>query len=225
LSIIDPKAQYSARTTKLHNEIGMKGLHQALVSSVNNSSLLTVYSLAQALKQQNPSQRFAIDELGAQLELNFNDEWGSQQTPLSAHIVGRNDELLPEIVQYPFYIPVHVGQRNDISFNGALQSLSAKRPGTLRYLTFTAPKDGRIILRIPHVIDDDDNTHKFSFNVVDQGEVIARYRYSEKNELTYSVFSVQQDRVYIIRVFDELFNDSSIKSEETVTTSITLGYR
>jgi len=225
LSIIDPRSEYSARTSKLHNEIGMKGLHQALLSSAQSSSLLTIYSLAQTLKQQTPSQRFAIDELGAQLELNLNDQWGSQQSPLASHIIGRNDKLLPEVVQYPFYLPAYIGQSNDISFNGALQSMSAKRPGTVRYLTFTAPKDGRIVLKIAHLIDDDNNTHKFSFNVVQRGNVITRHRYSEENEFTYSVFTAQQDQIYIIRVFDELFNDSAIKSEETVTAKLVIGYR
>lgn len=229
LSIIAPQSEYSARTRKLHHDIGMQGLHQALLSNVNSADLLTIYSLAQTLKQQHPAQQFAIDELGAQLDLNLNDEWGTQQAPLTSHIVGHNDELLPEIVQYPLYLPVHIGQRNAISFNGALQSLSAKRPGTLRYLVFTAPKDGRVIIDIPNVVDNDDNTHQFSFNIVEQGEIISGSRYSEKNELTYSAFIAQQDSIYIIRVFDELFSESvtlgGIKSEHTVTTNITLGYR
>jgi hypothetical protein len=228
LSIIDPRSEYSARTSKLHNEIGMQGLHQALLKSVDSPALLTVYSLAHALKLEYPAQRFAIDELGTQLDLSFNDEWGVDQIPLTSHIIGRNEELLPEHVQYPLYLPVHIGQRNAISFNGALQSLSEKRPGTLRYLTFTAPKNGRIIIRIPNVTDDDD-THQFSFNIVEQGEIIAGSRYSEDNALTYSHFNAQQDTLYIIRVFDELFGESSrgnnIKSEQTVTTNLTVEYR
>jgi hypothetical protein len=79
------------------------------------------------------------------------------------------------------------------------------------------------------VTDDDDHTHKFSFNIVAQGKIIMGSHYSEDNELTYGVFTAQQDSTYIIRVFDELFServtDGGIKSEQTVTTNITLGYR
>jgi hypothetical protein len=78
-------------------------------------------------------------------------------------------------------------------------------------------------------VTDDDDTHQFSFNIVEQGEIIAGSRYNEDNALTYSHFNARQDTLYIIRVFDELFGESSrgnnIKSEQTVTTNLTVQYR
>ena len=225
LSIIDPRSEYSARTTKLSDDIGMAGLHQALRASAQRSALMTIYSLAQQLKERHPRQQFLIDELGQQLELTFNDEWGTSQPALSAHIIGLNNTLLPEKVQYPFYKSVDTGQQNELAFNGALQSLSAKRPGTLRYFTFLAPKDGRVIFSIKDIIDDDSNRHIFSFNIVKLGDVIAWSNYSDNHHLNSLSVSVKQDQQYIIRVFDEFYNEEQLNSDETVTTQLEIDYR
>lgn len=225
LSIIDPRSQYSARTTKLSDDIGMLGLHQALLDSAQGDALMTIYSLAHALKKQHTPQAYLIDELGQQLDLDFHNQWGANQRAIQSHIIGHNALLLPNTVQYPFYQPVHIGQTNKLSFNGALQSLSLKRPGTLRYQRFVAPKDGRMIIRIPDAADDDENTHQFSFNIMHQGEIVAGSFYNEEKERAFSNVSVKKGEVYIIRTFDELFSDKDIHSELTVTTNMTLDYR
>lgn len=225
LSIIDPNSEYSARTTKLNDDIGMPGLHKALLDNVNHPALMTIYSLADSLKKQYPQQSFSIDELGEQLDLNFNDAWGRKQLPLNSHVIGSHNELLPEEVQYPIYQIVKAEQSNSITFNGSLQSLSPKRPGTLRYLTFEAPKNGIIQAYIPNIVDDNEHTHAFSFNIVQQGNIVGTSRHSENDNLNYSVFNAQQGKTYIIRVFDELFNQQEIKSEQTIITKIIMEYR
>ncbi len=225
LSIIDPRSEYSARTTKLSDEIGMTGLHNALLKSSQHPALLTIYSLADELKTQYQFQQPDIDALGEQLELNFIDAWGNEQQPLTAHIIGRNDELLPEKVQYPLYQTVNLGQPNNISFNGGLQSLSSKRPGTLRYLKFVAPSNNKIQIFIPHITDDNGNTHSFSFNVVKQGNQISSSYLNDDETLYFSVFEIEKDEIYIIRVFDEFFSDKAVISNETVTTKVDIRYR
>lgn len=222
LSIIDPRSEYSLRTTKLNDEIGMNGLHEALLTSTQDPSLLTIYSLADSLKFNIPRYADEIDELGSQLDLTFNDQWGSEQQIIESHIIGKHDELLPDQVQYPFYQRVTVGGRNEISFNGGLQSLSPMRPGTLRYLVLIPPFDSKIKIFIPDVIDDDGYIHKFSFNVLHKGNLIKRSSVSKHRDVMFAYFQAKQEEIYIIRVFDELFDNPNIKSEQTVTTKITI---
>ncbi len=224
LSIIDPNAPYSVRTSQLFDVIGFKGFHQSMLNIANKPALTTIYSLAHQLKQDHPHQRITIDDLGQQLDLLFEDQWGNSQLPLESHIIGINQRLLSEHVQYPFYLPLSLDKPNDISFNGALQSISNMRPGTLRYLRFNAPHNGVIEIIIPDVIEDGIR-HQFSFNIMSSGQQIASSRNYEEQQFQALAFKVSQDNSYIIRIFNEAYRDKKRNNDRVITTQVSAYYR
>ena len=224
LSIIDPNAPYSLRTNKLFDVIGFKGFHQSLLNLTDDKALTTIYSLAHQLKQDHPHQQLTIDDLGQQLDLLFDDQWGNNQLPLDSHIIGSNQHLLSELVQYPFYLTLSLDKPNDISFNGALQSISKMRPGTLRYLQFTAPHDGIIEIIIPDIIEDGVR-HQFSFNILSSGQRIASSQNYKEQQLQALAFRASQDDTYVIRVFDQAYQDKKQIADQIITTQVTAYYR
>lgn len=224
LSIIDPNAPYSLRTNKLFDVIGFNGFHQSMMNLTDGKALTTIYSLAHQLKQDHPHQQLTIDDLGQQLDLLFDDQWGNNQLPLDSHIIGSNQHLLSERVQYPFYLTLSLDKPNDISFNGALQSISTMRPGTLRYLRFTAPHDGIVEIIIPDIVEDGIR-HQFSFNVLSSGERIASSQNYKEQQLQALAFRASQDDTYIIRVFNEAYQDKKRIADHIITAQVTAYYR
>ncbi|MGB0836153.1 MAG: hypothetical protein ACPGR2_16695 [Psychrobium sp.] len=224
LSIIDPNSPYSLRTTQLSHEIGFSGFHRAMLQLKDSAALTTIYNLAHQLKTDSPLQSQNIDDLGLQLDLVFNDEWGSDQLPLTAHIIGYNGQLLPEQAQYPLYQELSLDKANEIYFNGALESISKMRPGTLRYLKFKAPYDGIIDMFIADT-QSQGQTHKFSFNIVNQGKVVAHSSYYEQYDAHALAWDVRGGKTYVIRVFDEAFTHDEATADHLITTKITANYR
>ncbi|WP_435276075.1 hypothetical protein ACMAZF_03375 [Psychrobium sp. nBUS_13] len=224
LSIIDPNAPYSLRTNKLFDVIGFNGFHQSMLNLTDDKALTTIYSLAHQLKQDHPHQQLTIDDLGQQLDLLFDDQWGNNQLPLDSHIIGSNQHLLSGLVQYPFYLTLSLDKPNDISFNGALQSISKMRPGTLRYLQFTAPHDGIIEIIIPDIIEDGIR-HQFSFNILSSGQRIASSKNYKEQQLQALAFRASQDDTYVIRVFDQAYQDNKQIADQIITTKVTAYYR
>ncbi|MGB1296788.1 MAG: hypothetical protein ACPG8A_00870 [Psychrobium sp.] len=224
LSIIDPNSPYSLRTSQLSQEIGFSGFHRAMLQLKNSAALTTIYNLAHQLKIETPLQSQNIDDLGQQLDLVFNDEWGSDQLPLTSHIIGYNGQLLPEQTQYPLYQELSLDKANEIYFNGALESVSKMRPGTLRYLKFKAPYDGTIDIFIADS-DSQGQTHKFSFNIVNQGKVVAQSSYYEQYDAHALAWDVRGGETYIIRIFDEAYLRDQATADQLVTTKITANYR
>lgn len=224
LSIIDPNAPYSVRTSQLFDVIGFKGFHQSMLSLANKSALTTIYSLAHQLKQDNSHLHTTIDDLGEQLELVFDDQWGNNQLPLESHIIGVDQRLLSEHVQYPFYLHLTLDKPNDISFNGALQSISNMRPGTIQYLRFKAPHNGVIEIIIPDVLEDGIK-HQFSFNIVSSGQRVASSRNYKEQQFQALAFRASQDDTYVIRVFNEAYRDKKQVVDQIITTQVNAYYR
>lgn len=225
LSIIDPRSPYSARTTQLYELIGMHGLHQALKEISTQPALTTIYSLAHQLKQKNSYHALLIDELGQQLDLTFEDPWGNGQPVIESHIIG-NQQLLAPQTQYPFYSTITPDKEIALAFDGALSSISAMRPGTLRYLSFSAPMTGVVQLVATDVKDENNQRHQFHFNIIDSGDVIAQSQHFTDHQVSAAVFNVQAGTTYIIRLFDDYYTTpSQLNIKQPITTKVQLSYR
>ncbi|NRA59519.1 MAG: hypothetical protein HRU25_01135 [Psychrobium sp.] len=224
-SLIDENAEYSERTTKLARDVGMFKLHQALVRAAQAPELLTLYSLAQQLKILLPEQSYYIDDLGVSLNIDFVDGWGEAQSIIESHIVGFDDQLLDERAQYPLYSELFVGEEQLLNFNGALQSVAGRRPGTLRYAKLSPLNDGNVVIFAADVVDDEDHRHRFNFDVLLRGKIIGRSRLADKIPYSYLRLMLSRDETYVLRLFDSSYLDPEYKSNETISSNIIIQQR
>lgn len=181
--------------------------------------------MAQQLKEQFPYQQFDIEELGAQLNMQLTDQWGSDDDYFASLVTYPDNIPLPLEAYYPLYIPVNVGDSKQISFNGGLNSLTNKRPGVLRYLKIFAEQGNRLYIKVVDAEDQDQNIHSYRFDIVYNGRIISRSKYYPEYGFSYSSFDVPTDQNYVVRIYGERYAEQEFNINETISPQITVDYR
>lgn len=222
LSFIDPNKASTLRTTNLANEVGMKGLHRALVAAAEQPALTSAYSVAAQLKALYPDVVGEIDILGGKLDTVYNDMWGSGQTAIEHHQLWAEGIPLPEETYLPVYQPMTVGSSDTVCFNGGMPYWSKQRAGTVQYVRLTADKDGMVLVRVPETVDSNGNTHGFDVGVSYKGQIAEQSLLFPNGNLDELEFMAREGEEYVIRIFGKKFEEREYHVNDTVCTTVTV---
>lgn len=220
LSLVDNRAQFSELATSLANEVGLLNLHRALLKAAQQPYPFTIYSVSAQLLEAHPIYAGELEALARELNIDIaSDSCGGSQQELAAHIVGHN-KTLDIAAQFPICSDVVIDTPLPLTFNGGLQSLSAARPGTVRYVTFVAPRDGLIEIETEDVRDSDGKLHYFPFDIAKRGEIQGKSHHFPKRRMHFTRVAVEGGQRYTLRIVDDSFEDKEYKSEESLTTTL-----
>jgi len=223
LSLMDNRAQFSDLATILAHEIGFVGLHQALLRTAKKADPFTIYSLGEQLINDYPLLAGELILLAKGLNIAIESgSCGDAQWPLDAHVIDDGGRLLDHETQFPICTTLPLNESVELNFSGALQSTSAARPGTVRYVYFTPPYDATVTITADNQNDSTEYPHRFSFDVSLHGLPISRSQYVPKQLSHQSRLSLRGNKTYVIRLVDTSYQDKSYKSEETLSMTLSI---
>ena len=220
MSLIDNKAETNW-TAELEDEIGMSGLHQALQKVVLSEASTSIYSLTNELKELFPDSVTEIDALGTKLNINFVDEWGSDQEVIASELVSK-DKALPSEAYLPIHLNVQAGDSDKLCFNGGTFSLSDNRAGTFHLVKFTAAQDGMVTVKVPDATDTDSNTHTYRVSANYKGITAESSLLFPNGNLDELEFMAKDGQTYVIGVEGQAYANYQMEVDETVCTSVSI---
>lgn len=220
LSLVDARAQFSEQATRLANEIGLLGLHQSLLKAASKPQPYTIYSVAAQLIEDNPILAGELELLANELNIGITGgSCGEGQWQLRAHVVNSGALLDPES-QFPICSEIWLDTPLELTFNGALQSLSPARPGTVRYVYFRPEFDAHLSITSTDVADSLGKNHQFSFDISYLGNRLVSSTRIKHLGAHRAQLRVEGGKTYILRVLNSSFNNPNYKSEESLTSVI-----
>jgi hypothetical protein len=207
------------RTSNLYNEIGKEGFAAVLNIMSKSDAVSSLYSFATELKALFPGQVSALNSLEQKLQFVADDKWGSTQTPFEQFVLFAYDNVpLPTETYLPIYKDIASSDTINVCFNGGFAGLNDFRPGTHRYIKFTAPDTGTYSVTAQDAFDKNGDTHTYRIEIQSAGQNV---QVLSPIENTYE-FSSVGGATYILYAIGENYFEGRYNINETICTDVSL---
>ncbi|MGS2720378.1 PKD domain-containing protein [Paraglaciecola aestuariivivens] len=224
LSLIDTQRDATKWTSNLSASIGLSGLHQAMLGAADSEAAMTIYSLAEQVKQAFPKGAGLVNDLGEKLNMQFADEWGTGQTAIDFFTLSNGQEL-PSFTYLPIYTELEGQDETALCFNGGGLQNNDYRPGVLRYVRYKATLDGMLTVTVPDALDSQSKRIGFHFYAHTKGQESESALFYPNGNIDQFEFFAYAGKEYIIPVqIRDYERESEIRFDEpeTVCSSISV---
>jgi hypothetical protein len=207
------------RTINLYNEVGKIGFAEGLKAAAKSDAVMSLYSFSSELKALYPEQVNRLKALEEKLQFIADDKWGSTQTPFEQFVMYAYDNTtFPSEAYLPIYQELESSDTINSCFNGGFAGRNDYRPGTHRYIKFTAQAAGVYSITTQDMADKNGDTHSYRVEVKSAGQAIQTDLVSEDRYQ----FTAEAGTTYILYVIGENYFEGKYNINETICTDVSI---